>query len=48
MTEQELKKILEAIQKAYKEAGKTIDMATLHEGDETTIVIDNREEQDIN
>lgn len=45
---EELAELLKLIQEAYKEAGKKITTATLYQGDEEELVIDNREDKDIN
>ncbi len=48
MSEAELRKVLELLNEAYKAAGQEIQTAVLYEDDKETILIDNRDEEDIN
>ena len=47
---EELAKIFELIQQAYKEGGKSLETATLYDEDnpDGKLVVDNREEEDLN
>ena len=48
LSTEEIKGILELLQEAYKEAGKTIQTAVVYRGDDEEMLIDNRDEKDIN
>jgi hypothetical protein len=48
ITPEDIAKILEAIGKAYEVKGKKIKTAVLIEDDESKILIDNREDKDLN
>ena len=50
LSPEELEKIFKLIQEAYKESGRTLETATLYDEDNPAgkLVVDNREEEDIN
>ena len=48
LTKEELKKIIEAVAEAYKKAGKEIKTATMIQGDDKEILIDNRKPEENN
>lgn len=47
LSNQDLEKILEAIEEAHRRAGRSLQMIELHDGDDVKIVYDNREEEGI-
>jgi hypothetical protein len=48
MTPEELKKIMELVATVYEQNGKKLKTAVLYTEDKTEIIIDNREEEDMN
>lgn len=48
ISKEDIQKILEAVAEAYKQAGREIKTITKHQGDETEILVDNRDEEEIN
>lgn len=47
ITEADIKRILEAITEAYEKAGKKIKLATCHKGDKYEVLVDNRDEDEL-
>ena len=48
MTQEEIHNILRVVEETYALAGKRVQTAVLSEGDTETLVIDNREETELN
>lgn len=48
LTPQELRHIINLIERAYNKSGKKIETVVKYEGEDSEILIDNREETDIN
>ena len=48
LTKEGITEILNLICQAKENAGQKVAMATMHEGEETTILLDNRDKESIN